>query len=82
MAAAVAPLERPDACIHQQMGRDVMARPMALAADRVTRHVMVGFSDSYVFLETNPFGQWLWIEDLTGLPITKAIAGYLAAPPE
>lgn len=37
---------------------------------------------AYVFLETNPFGQWLWIEDLTGVPISKAIAGYLAAPPE
>jgi hypothetical protein len=34
----------------------------------------------YVFLETNPFGQWLWIEDLTGMPISKAIANYLAAP--
>lgn len=32
----------------------------------------------YVFLETNPFGQWLWIEDLTGLRITDAIADALA----
>ena len=35
----------------------------------------------YIFLETNPFGQWLWIEDLTGLPISKAIADLLASPP-
>jgi hypothetical protein len=34
----------------------------------------------YVFLETNPFGQWLWIEDLTGLPISKAIAEFLVTP--
>ena len=34
----------------------------------------------YVFLETNPFGRWLWIEDLSGLPITSAIADALAAP--
>jgi glutathione synthase/RimK-type ligase-like ATP-grasp enzyme len=34
----------------------------------------------FVFLETNPFGQWLWIEDLTGLPISKAIADFLSAP--
>jgi hypothetical protein len=33
----------------------------------------------YVFLETNPFGQWLWIEDLTGLEISKGIAEYLAS---
>jgi glutathione synthase/RimK-type ligase-like ATP-grasp enzyme len=31
----------------------------------------------YVFLESNPYGQWLWIEDLTGLQITVAIAEYL-----
>jgi glutathione synthase/RimK-type ligase-like ATP-grasp enzyme len=31
----------------------------------------------YVFLESNPYGQWLWIEDLTGLPITAAITDFL-----
>jgi hypothetical protein len=31
----------------------------------------------YVFLESNPYGQWLWIEDLTGLQITAAIADFL-----
>lgn len=31
----------------------------------------------YVFLEMNPNGQWLWIEDLTGLPISQAIADLL-----
>lgn len=33
----------------------------------------------YVFLETNPYGQWLWIEDLTGLNISQGIADYLAS---
>jgi beta-lactam-binding protein with PASTA domain len=28
----------------------------------------------YVFLESNPRGQYLWIEDYTGMPITEAIA--------
>ena len=28
----------------------------------------------YVFFEINPFGQYQWIEDFTGLPISKAIA--------
>lgn len=32
----------------------------------------------YVFLEINPNGQWAWIEDLTGLPISSAIAELLA----
>ena len=31
----------------------------------------------YVFLECNPRGQYLWIEYLTGLPITEAIADAL-----
>jgi len=28
----------------------------------------------YVFIEINPNGQWLWIEEFTGLPIAAAIA--------
>lgn len=31
----------------------------------------------YVFLELNPNGQWLWIEQLTGMPISQAIAELL-----
>lgn len=32
----------------------------------------------YVFLEINPNGQWLWIELLTGLPITDSLVRLLA----
>ncbi|HEU5271390.1 MAG TPA: hypothetical protein VFU36_15800 [Jatrophihabitans sp.] len=35
----------------------------------------------YVFFEANPEGQFLWIEQETGLPISRAIAGRLAAGP-
>lgn len=31
----------------------------------------------YVFLEINPNGQWLWMEKILGLPISKAIATIL-----
>ena len=34
-------------------------------------------SDEWVFLEVNPVGQWLWIEDLTGMKISDAIAQWL-----
>ncbi len=34
--------------------------------------------EKYVFLEINPSGMWGWIEELTGLPISKAIAQLLA----
>jgi len=33
--------------------------------------------DRYVFLELNSAGEYGWIEDLTGLPISDAIAGFL-----
>ena len=32
----------------------------------------------YVFLEVNPNGQWGWIEKLTGMPISQAIADVLS----
>lgn len=31
----------------------------------------------YVFLEVNPAGQWLFVESLTGLPISQAVANQL-----
>lgn len=36
--------------------------------------------DRYVFLEINPNGQWLWIEEETGLPIRDAICSELINP--
>jgi glutathione synthase/RimK-type ligase-like ATP-grasp enzyme len=34
----------------------------------------------YVFLEINPNGQWRWIEDASGLPISDALCDALARP--
>ncbi|AUD02811.1 MvdC/MvdD family ATP grasp protein [Spirosoma pollinicola] len=33
----------------------------------------------YYFLEVNPAGQWLFVEQYTGLPISQAMADYLVA---
>jgi len=33
----------------------------------------------YVFVEINPSGQYLWIEEETGLPISAAICDFLMA---
>jgi hypothetical protein len=38
---------------------------------------IVDRSDNIVFLEVNPAGQWLWLEEKLGLPISNAIARYL-----
>lgn len=37
-------------------------------------------ANDYIFLETNPTGQWLWLEDLVGLPICKTLAKELVNP--
>jgi glutathione synthase/RimK-type ligase-like ATP-grasp enzyme len=34
--------------------------------------------DGYVFLEVNPAGEFLFVEDKTGLPLSAAMASYLA----
>ena len=36
----------------------------------------------YVFLEVNPAGQWLFVEQRTGQPIARALADYLCAVSE
>ena len=36
-------------------------------------------SGDFVFLECNPNGQWLWVEDATGLKISEAIADFLSS---
>ena len=36
-------------------------------------------SGKFVFLECNPNGQWLWVEDATGLKISEAIADFLSS---
>jgi glutathione synthase/RimK-type ligase-like ATP-grasp enzyme len=37
-----------------------------------------GIDGEYLFLETNPYGQWLWIEMLTGMKISESVAMLLA----
>lgn len=39
---------------------------------------VVDAAGTVFFLEVNPAGQWLWIEDATGLPISAALAELLA----
>jgi glutathione synthase/RimK-type ligase-like ATP-grasp enzyme len=36
-------------------------------------------SGKYVFLEINPNGQYLWIEELTGLPLTRTLVDLLTS---
>lgn len=40
----------------------------------------VDIEGNYIFFEINPNGQYQWIENLTGMPISQAIADLLANP--
>ncbi len=39
--------------------------------------LILNLKGEYVFLEINPGGQWAWIEDYTGMPMSDAIAAFL-----
>jgi len=41
--------------------------------------ILVTKNNTPVFLEANCNGQWYWIEQMTGLPIARAVAQYLIA---
>lgn len=60
---------------------DVERRCLRLVAELGLRYgaidLIVTPDGRYVFLEINPSGQWLWIEDATGLPISAALAALL-----
>lgn len=43
--------------------------------------LIVDPSGRWVFLETNPRGEWFWLEDHTGAPIGAAIADLLQGEP-
>lgn len=57
----------------------VLMRTLNLAFGAID--MIVTPDDRYVFLEINPSGQWGWIEHLTDMPISRAIAEVLIDPP-
>jgi hypothetical protein len=71
--ARVSPVELP---------ADVTDRLLALQAALGLRYGAVDMrrtdDGEHVFLEVNPAGQWLFVERLTGMPISQAIADELA----
>lgn len=65
-----------------ELPADVAARCVALTKNLSLNYGAIDLiltpDGRYVFLEVNPGGQWLWLEDLTGIPISRAIANWLA----
>ncbi len=71
--APIAPCRLPD---------DVERRLLALVAELGLRFAAIDLrrrdDGEHVFLEVNPSGQWLFLEERTGQPITAALARLLA----
>jgi glutathione synthase/RimK-type ligase-like ATP-grasp enzyme len=65
-----------------ELPRDVEMRAKTLMRELGLEFGALDFvrtpDDQYVFLEVNPNGQWLWIEDRLGFRISAAIAEWLA----
>jgi glutathione synthase/RimK-type ligase-like ATP-grasp enzyme len=65
-----------------ELPRSLRERLLALMARLGLRYGALdlrrGADGTYHFLEVNPAGQWLFVEDRTGLPISDALAGLLA----
>jgi hypothetical protein len=66
---------RVEAC---ELPTEVAISVRALMADLGLRYAAIDFrrtdDGQYLFLEANPTGQWLFLEDRTGQPITRAVA--------
>lgn len=58
-------------------GLRALLREMGLAYGAVDMRLTPG--GEYVFLEVNPAGQWLFVEERTRQPITDAMAAWMAA---
>ncbi len=71
--ARVAPVRLPPA-FASLLRRYVDALGLAYAAIDLRRRP----SGEHLFLEVNPSGQWLFVEERTGQPITEAVAALLA----
>lgn len=68
-----------ESCRHEAV---FLPEEIAALCLRITRELNLRMSNvdlivtpdgDYVFLEVNPNGQWLWIEKMTGLPLTTAL---------
>jgi hypothetical protein len=52
-----------------------MVRNFGLQFDAID--LLHTFNNDYFFLEINPNGQWLWLEDITGIPLLKTMCNLL-----
>ncbi len=72
--AEIKPIELPSA-VHDSILRFMGELGLVYGAIDMRRTT----DGRFIFLEVNPAGQWLFVEQRTGLPISKAVADLLAA---
>lgn len=58
--------------------RRLLAVHRTLGLSFATYDLIVTGDDSVVFLECNPGGQWLWLEDKLNLPVSRSLASALS----
>lgn len=75
-AIAHSPAEPPE---HVRRGCVEMCREFGLRFGAFD--FVVDAAGDWYFLEVNPNGQWAWLEDLAGLPISRALADELCRRP-
>jgi glutathione synthase/RimK-type ligase-like ATP-grasp enzyme len=64
--------------IHERLEKDILLLMRTLGLTFGCLDFIQTTDDEYYFLEANPAGQWLWIEQITGAQISRAIAEELA----
>lgn len=65
------------ACVCPELVERIHAYMRALQLNFACFDFIVPVEGEAIFLEANANGQWLWVENLTGLPIGKAVAEQL-----
>jgi glutathione synthase/RimK-type ligase-like ATP-grasp enzyme len=64
-------------CLPESVKRSILMLMRQLGLVFGAIDMMLSRDGEYVFIELNNAGQWGWIENQTGLPITEAIANWL-----
>lgn len=60
-----------------EIGNKLTAYMLSMGINFGCHDIIVDKKGDYIFLECNPNGQWMWIENLTGLKISKQISDFL-----
>ena len=64
-------------CVSEDIERNILAFASRLQLSYGAFDFIETRNCEMFFLECNPAGQWLWIEEKIGMPISEAVAEFL-----